>query len=42
MDQLLNLSFWMWLWGWNADYTREQMRQWPRKLVSSDTHAEKR
>jgi hypothetical protein len=42
MEQLFNISYWMWLCGWNAEYTREWFRGFPRKQVSSDTHAEKR
>lgn len=42
MEQFLNLSYWMWVWGWGAEQTRDYFRQWPRKQVSSDTHAEKR
>lgn len=42
MDQLLNLSFWMWWLGAGADYTRAWWSKMPRKQVSSDTHAEKR
>lgn len=42
MMQLFNLSFWLWFAGLNADYTREFFRGFPRKQVSSDTHAEKR
>jgi hypothetical protein len=44
MWQFGNLSFWIWL-AENyspAAYTRAWFREWPRKRVDSDTHAEKR
>jgi hypothetical protein len=44
MEHFFNVSFWLWLAGQYspAAYTRAWFREWPRKRVDSDTHAEKR
>jgi hypothetical protein len=34
-EQLFNLSFWMWAFGWNAEYTRSLLRG---ERMPSDTH----
>ena len=42
MEQLFNGSMWRWMFMTPADWTRAWFAEWPRKQVSSDTHAEKR